>query len=224
MRLLLIEDERKLARALQRTLQNEGYAVDVEHSTTEGYAMAHTQPYDLLIIDRMLPGEFTDGVAMLAALRSNDIHTPALLLTALGEVQHKIDGLDAGADDYLAKPFATDELLARIRALLRRPHTQTTTVLSAGKLSLDTATRAVTFAGTPITLTVKEYALLQYLLRAEGRVVSKEQIMQHVWDFDADILPNTVEAYIKALRKKIDTKFKVTYIKTVRGVGYKLEA
>lgn len=224
MRLLLIEDERKLARALQRTLQNEGYAVDVEHSTTEGYAMAHTQPYDLLIIDRMLPGEFTDGVAMLAALRSNDIHTPALLLTALGEVQHKIDGLDAGADDYLAKPFATDELLARIRALLRRPHTQTTTVLSAGKLSLDTATRAVTFAGTPITLTVKEYALLQYLLRAEGRVASKEQIMQHVWDFDADILPNTVEAYIKALRKKIDTKFKVTYIKTVRGVGYKLEA
>lgn len=224
MRVLLIEDEQKLAKALQRTLQNEGYAVDIEYSSTEGYAMAHSQPYDLFIIDRMLPGEFSDGISMLASLRSDNIHTPALMLTALGETQHKIEGLDAGADDYLVKPFATDELLARIRALLRRPHTQTSTVLSTGELSLDTATRTVTFAGTPITLTVKEYALLQYLLRAEGRVVSKEQIMQHVWDFDADILPNTVEAYIKALRKKIDTKFKVAYIKTVRGVGYKLEA
>lgn len=224
MRVLLIEDEQKLAKALQRTLQNEGYAVDIEYSSTEGYAMAHSQPYDLFIIDRMLPGEFSDGISMLASLRSDNIHTPALILTALGETQHKIEGLDAGADDYLVKPFATDELLARIRALLRRPHTQTSTVLSTGELSLDTATRTVTFAGTPITLTVKEYALLQYLLRAEGRVVSKEQIMQHVWDFDADILPNTVEAYIKALRKKIDTKFKVAYIKTVRGVGYKLEA
>lgn len=223
MRVLLIEDEQKLAKALQRTLQNEGYAVDIEYSSTEGYAMAHSQPYDLFIIDRMLPGEFSDGISMLASLRSDNIHTPALILTALGETQHKIEGLDAGADDYLVKPFATDELLARIRALLRRPHTQTSTVLSTGELSLDTATRTVTFAGTPITLTVKEYALLQYLLRAEGRVVSKEQIMQHVWDFDADILPNTVEAYIKALRKKIDTKFKVAYIKTVRGVGYKLE-
>lgn len=224
MRVLLIEDEQKLAKSLQRTLQNEGYAVDIEYSSTEGYAMAHSQPYDLFIIDRMLPGEFSDGISMLASLRSDNIHTPALILTALGETQHKIEGLDAGADDYLVKPFATDELLARIRALLRRPHTQTSTVLSTGELSLDTATRTVTFAGTPITLTVKEYALLQYLLRAEGRVVSKEQIMQHIWDFDADILPNTVEAYIKALRKKIDTKFKVAYIKTVRGVGYKLEA
>lgn len=224
MRLLLVEDERKLARALARTLRSEGYAVDVVHDSTEGFAMASTQPYDILLVDRMLPGDYPDGAAMIAALRHDDITTPALMLTALGDTSHKVSGLDAGADDYLAKPFATDELLARLRALLRRPTHATATTLTAGKLTLQPDDHRATFDGEPLQLTTKEYALLHYLLRAEGRVVSKEQIIEHVWDFDADILPNTVEAYIKALRKKIDLAYGVQYIKTVRGVGYKLEA
>lgn len=225
MRVLLIEDEIKLAKALGKVLTREGYAVDIEHDTDAGYAMASTEPYDALIIDRMLPGdEYADGVALLAALRSENITTPALFLTALGEVRHKTEGLDSGADDYLVKPFAMDELLARMRALVRRPREQKATVLQIGKLSLNTNTREVHFGDTPIDLTVKEVALLEYLLQASGRALSKEQIIAHVWDFDADILPNTVEVYIKYLRNKIDSKFNVTYIKTVRGVGYKIEA
>lgn len=225
MRVLLIEDEIKLAKALGKVLAREGYAVDIEHDTDAGYAMASTEPYDALIIDRMLPGdEYADGVALLAALRSENITTPALFLTALGEVRHKTEGLDSGADDYLVKPFAMDELLARMRALVRRPREQKATVLQIGKLSLNTNTREVHFGDTPIDLTVKEVALLEYLLQADGRALSKEQIIAHVWDFDADILPNTVEVYIKYLRNKIDSKFNVNYIKTVRGVGYKIEA
>lgn len=225
MRVLLIEDEIKLAKALGKVLAREGYAVDIEHDTDAGYAMASTEPYDALIIDRMLPGdEYADGVALLAALRSENITTPALFLTALGEVRHKTEGLDSGADDYLVKPFAMDELLARMRALVRRPREQKATVLQIGKLSLNTNTREVHFGDTPIDLTVKEVALLEYLLQASGRALSKEQIIAHVWDFDADILPNTVEVYIKYLRNKIDSKFNVNYIKTVRGVGYKIEA
>lgn len=225
MRVLLIEDEIKLAKALGKVLTREGYAVDIEHDTDAGYAMASTEPYDALIIDRMLPGdEYADGVALLAALRSENITTPALFLTALGEVRHKTEGLDSGADDYLVKPFAMDELLARMRALVRRPREQKATVLQIGKLSLNTNTREVHFGDTPIDLTVKEVALLEYLLQADGRALSKEQIIAHVWDFDADILPNTVEVYIKYLRNKIDSKFNVNYIKTVRGVGYKIEA
>lgn len=225
MRVLLIEDEIKLAKALGKVLAREGYAVDIEHDTDAGYAMASTEPYDALIIDRMLPGdEYADGVALLAALRSENITTPALFLTALGEVRHKTEGLDSGADDYLVKPFAMDELLARMRALVRRPREQKATVLQIGKLSLNTNTREVHFGDTPIDLTVKEVALLEYLLQAGGRALSKEQIIAHVWDFDADILPNTVEVYIKYLRNKIDSKFNVNYIKTVRGVGYKIEA
>lgn len=225
MRILLIEDEVKLAKALQKVLKSEGYAVDIEHDTDAGYAMASTEPYDVLIIDRMLPGdEYADGVALLKQLRSEHVTTPALFLTALGAIKQRTEGLDSGADDYLVKPFSMDELLARVRALLRRPPAQTTTTLTAGKLSLNTNTREVTFDGTPVDLTVKEIALLEYLLQAHGRTLSKDHIIAHVWNFDADILPNTVEVYIKYLRNKIDSKFNVHYIKTVRGVGYKLEA
>lgn len=225
MRLLLIEDEVKLARALAKVLRSEGYAVDVEHDSDTGYAMASTEPYDGLIIDRMLPGDdFADGVALLKKLRTEDITTPALFLTALGAVKQKTEGLDSGADDYIVKPFAMDELLARVRALLRRPAVQTATILTAGKLSFNTTTREAFFGETPLELTVKESALLEYLLQANGRTVSKDQLIAGVWDFDADILPNTVEVYIKYLRNKIDAKFGVEYIKTVRGIGYKLEA
>lgn len=223
MRILVIEDEVKLARVIGRALESEGHAVDIEHGSDAGYAMASTQPYDALIVDRMLPGDYSDGVALIRALRKEDISTPALILTALGEVSQKTEGLDAGADDYLVKPFAIDELLARVRALLRRPQQQQKTVLQTGKLSLDSTDRTAFFGDDELTLTTKEFALLAYLMQLNGRAASKEQIIDHVWNFDADVLPNTVEVYIRYLRNKIDQRFNVQYIKTIRGVGYKLE-
>ena len=223
MRLLIVEDEVKIARALSKVFTSEGYAVDIEHDSTAGYAMASTEPYDGLIIDRMLPGEYDDGVAMLQALRKAGISTPTLLLTALGETEQKTEGLDAGADDYVTKPFAVDELLARVRALLRRPQQQQSNILKAKSIKLDTINRTASLRNKPLELTVKEFALLEYLMRSAGRVVSKEQIIAHVWNFDADILPNTVEVYIKYLRNKIDKAGGPSIIKTVRGVGYTIE-
>ena len=223
MRLLIVEDEVKIARALSKVFTSEGYAVDIEHDSTAGYAMASTEPYDGLIIDRMLPGEYDDGVAMLQALRKAGISTPALLLTALGETEQKTEGLDAGADEYVTKPFAVDELLARVRALLRRPQQQQSNILKAKSIKLDTINRTASLRNKPLELTVKEFALLEYLMRSAGRVVSKEQIIAHVWNFDADILPNTVEVYIKYLRNKIDKAGGPSIIKTVRGVGYTIE-
>lgn len=223
MRVLVIEDEHKIANALKRALQQEKYAVDVSYDGDDGYAMATTEPYDAMIIDRMLPGEY-DGLAIVRELRSLNIHTPVLLLTALGTVRDKTTGLDTGADDYLVKPFALEELLARVRALIRRPQDQQPSTLSAGNLSIDTTTFEVRRGGTPISLTQKEYALLEYLMRNQSRPLTKEMIISHVWDYDADILPNTVEVYIKYLRNKIDKKPFTPLIHTVRGFGYKLEA
>jgi len=222
MRILVVEDEVKIAQALARALRQQGYAVDIEHDGDAGYAMARTEPYDVLILDRMIPGEY-DGIGLLRQLRTDGIMTPALILTALGSVDQKTEGLDAGADDYLAKPYSIDELLARVRALLRRPTAQQDVILKVGKLSLNTTLHQASYDSTMLELTVKEFALLEYLMRNAGRPLSKEQIISHVWDFDADVLPNTVEVYIKYLRTKIDTRFNVKYIKTVRGVGYKLE-
>lgn len=223
MRVLIIEDEHKIANALKKALRRESYAVDVSYDGDDGYAMATTEPYDVMIIDRMIPGEY-DGLAIVRELRAQGNHTPVLLLTALGSVNDKTTGLDTGADDYLVKPFALEELLARVRALVRRPRAIDATILTVDDLSLDTSTFEVTRAGEPIALTQKEYGLLEYLLRNQGRTVSKEMIINHVWDYDADILPNTVEAYIKYLRKKIDKKPHTPLIHTVRGFGYKLQA
>lgn len=223
MRLLVIEDEKKIAMALKKALQRESYAVDVSHDGDDGYAMASTEPYDAMIIDRMIPGNY-DGLELVRQLRLQNIHTPVLLLTALGSVRDKTTGLDSGADDYLVKPFALDELFARVRALVRRSKAADQTILAAGNLQLNTTTFEVTRGGEPISLTQKEYALLEYLLRNQNRPISKETIIRHVWDYDADILPNTVEAYIKYLRKKIDRKPHAPLIHTVRGFGYKLQA
>lgn len=223
MRVLIVEDEHKIARALKKALEQETYAVDVAFDGDEGYAMATTEPYDVAIIDRMLPGEY-DGIGIVKAMRQAKIHTPVLFLSALGSISERTAGLDAGADDYLVKPFALEELLARVRALLRRPTEQQSAVLEIGDLRLDTITYSVDRAGTPIQLTSKEFALLEYMLRNLGRPLSKEVIISHVWDYDADILPNTVEVYIKYLRNKIDAPFKKPLIHTVRGFGYKLEA
>lgn len=223
MRVLIIEDEHKIARALKKVLEQETYAVDVAYDGDEGYAMATTEPYDVAIIDRMLPGDY-DGLAIVKGMREQKIHTPVLFLSALGSVSERTAGLDAGADDYLVKPFALEELLARVRALLRRPNEQQSSVLTVDDLSLDTINYVVERAGRQIQLTSKEFALLEYLLRNQGRPISKEVIISHVWDYDADILPNTVEVYVKYLRNKIDAPFKKPLIHTVRGFGYKLEA
>jgi DNA-binding response OmpR family regulator len=223
MRILLIEDEHKIARALKKALEQESYAVDVAYDGDDGHAMATTEPYDAAIIDRMLPGDY-DGMAIVKAMRDKKIHTPVLMLTALGSVKNKAEGLDNGADDYLVKPFALEELLARVRALLRRPVEQQSTTLTAGDLSLNTITYEVKRGETPIQLTGKEFALLEYLLRNQNRPLPKELIISHVWDYDADILPNTVEVYIKYLRAKIDQPFKHPVLHTVRGFGYKLQA
>jgi DNA-binding response OmpR family regulator len=223
MRVLIVEDEHKIARALAKALEQETYAVDIAYDGDEGYAMATTEPYDIAIIDRMLPGEY-DGIGIVKAMRNGKVHTPVLFLSALDTVKERTAGLDAGADDYLVKPFALEELLARVRALLRRPTEQQSDILSAGDLTMDTVTYSVQRAGKSIQLTSKEFALLEYMLRNQNRPISKDVIISHVWDYDADVLPNTVEVYVKYLRAKIDVPFKKPLLHTVRGFGYKIEA
>ena len=220
MRLLLVEDEVKLARLVGKALEKERYAVDIVHDGDEGLAMARSEPYDALIIDRMLPGK--TGTEIIKSLRQEGVSTPALLLTALGTTEDKTYGLDIGADDYLVKPFALEELLARVRALLRRPPATEVAVLQIGDLQLDTRSKTATHLTEPIELTAKEYALLEYLMRHPGQTLTKETLIGHVWDFDADILPNNVEAHIKQLRQKIDKPFGTSLIKTVRGFGYRM--
>lgn len=220
MRILIVEDETKIANALSKALSREGYAVDVESNTDDAFQMASFEPYALLIVDRMLPGSHKDGVAMIKALRDKGIATPALVLTALGTTEQKTEGLDAGADDYLSKPFAIEELLARVRALLRRPVNTTGTDITAKGLTLHINERSASYNGKPIELTGKEFALLEFLITSKGKVLSKDQLIDHVWSFDSDILPNNVEAYIKRLREKIDKPFNTQIIKTIRGVGY----
>ena len=215
MRLLIIEDERKIARIIAEALRREHHAVDVTHDGDEGLNMAMSEPYDLLVVDRMLPG--LSGTDIVQNLRGQGKDMPILLLTALGTTEDKTFGLDSGADDYLVKPFAIAELTARVRALLRRPPIQQPDTLQIADLVINQT-------DTSIDLTSKEYALLEYLARHPGQTLSKDTLIAHVWDFDADILPNNVEAYIKQLRKKIDRPFRRPLIHTVRGFGYKLEA
>ena len=222
MRLLVIEDERKIARVITESLKREKYAVDAAYDGEEGFNLADSQPYDLLIVDRMLPG--LEGTEIVKKLRENGKNMPILFLTALSTTEDKTLGLDVGADDYLTKPFAIDELLARVRALLRRPPIQQPDILKIDDLRIDKQQQTVTRAGKIIDLTSKEYALLEYLMLHPNQILSKETLIDHVWDFDADILPNNVEAYIKNLRQKIDKPFKKQLIKTVRGFGYRIES
>ena len=221
MRVLIIEDEHKIANALKRVFQQEHYAVDVCYDGEEGLAMGTNQPYDIMIIDLGLPKK--DGLEVIKELRQQSVHAPVIVLTAKGSTSEKVAGLDAGADDYILKPFAMDEVLARVRALLRRPADQQTTVLEAEDLTLNTTTYEVKRGGKVIPLTSKEFSLLEYLLRNKGRPLSKDEIIGHVWDYDADVLPNTVEVYIRYLRQKIDDPFDKPIIHTARGFGYSVK-
>ena len=221
MRILLIEDDVTICRLLKEGLEDESYAVDVAHDGSEGYRTASADEYDVIILDIMLPE--MNGYEVCRSLRNDGNKTPILMLTARDAERDIVEGLDTGADDYLAKPFSFDVLLARIRALLRRPNEKIEEILQVGDLKLDPSSKKVTRASQEINLTTKEYGVLEYLMRNKGKVLSKEQIISHVWDFDADVLPNNVELFIMFLRRKIDKPFKSKLIHTVSGFGYKLE-
>jgi two-component system, OmpR family, response regulator len=222
MRILVIEDEHKIANSIKKGLEQESYAVDVAYDGNDGYDLATTESYDVIILDLMLPG--MDGVSICKSLREQKIHIPILILTARGELADKVDGLNSGADDYLVKPFAFAELLARVKALARRPKDSLGSVLNVSDLSLNTMTFEVKRGDKNINLSKKEFALLEYLMRHPGKISTKDQIINNVWDYDDDILPNTVEVYIGYLRDKIDRPFKdkQPLIQTVRGFGYKI--
>jgi two-component system, OmpR family, response regulator len=221
MRILVVEDEHKIANSVKKALEHENYAVDVAYDGNEGMDLATTETYDAIVLDWMLP--YHDGVEICKALRKQNIHTPVLMLTARGQLEDKIEGLDTGADDYMVKPFALSELFARIRALLRRPPNMTDNTLQIADLSLNTNTFEVKRNNVNIRLSSKEFALLEYLMRHPNTIITKDQIIQHVWDYNADVLPNSVEVYIKHLRDKIDSPFKTSpLIHTIRGFGYKL--
>lgn len=217
-----MEDEHKIANAIKEGLIQEKYAVDVAYDGQNGFDLASTEEYDLILLDLLLPK--MDGLTVCKQLRQAAIHTPILILTARGLVADKVMGLDSGADDYLTKPFSFEELLARVRALSRRPKYALSNILVVSDLELDCVRYEVSRMGKPIRLSSKEFSLLEYLMRHPGQVLSKEQIINHVWNYEADILPNTIEVYIGYLRQKIDKVFPrlVPLIQTVRGFGYKL--
>lgn len=222
MRILVVEDERKLAGAVQQGLVAEGYDVQVAHTGEDGFYLATTQPADLLVLDVMLPGR--DGLEILSALRQQGVATPVLLLTAKDTVDDRVRGLDAGADDYLVKPFAFPELLARVRALLRRGRTEAETVLRLDDLEMDVARRLVHRDGRPLELTAREFDMLEYLLRHVGHVVSREMLARDVWKATLRGTPidNVIDVHVARLRRKLDDPFGHKLLQTVRGVGFTL--
>lgn len=221
MRVLVVDDEVRLAEGLRRGLEAEGFAVDIAHDGVDGLWLARENEYAAILLDVMLPG--LHGHAVCRTLRDDEIWTPVLMLTAKDAVADEVAGLDVGADDYLAKPFSFAVLLARLRALTRRGAAPRPVVLAAGDLVLDPAAKTVARAGTAIELTAREFAVLEFLMRRAGEVVSKAQILADVWDFAFEGDPNIVEVYIGHLRSKIDRPFGVESIRTVRGAGYRLE-
>ena len=221
-KILLVEDESKIANAVARGLKYEGFEVSIASDGEEALILGKDEEFDCIVLDRMLP--LKEGVEVCKELRESNIKTPIIMLTAKSGVNDKIEGLDAGADDYLAKPFSLDELLARIRALLRRPNVILNEEIKVGDLVLNTTTFEAKRNGKTIILSKKEYDLLEYLMRNANKTISKEKIINHVWDFDSDILPNTVEVYMGYLRNKIDKPFKdKKMLQPVREFRYKIE-
>jgi len=222
MRLLVVEDEKKVASFIKQGLEEEGYAVDVALDGQEGLEMARDPVHDLIILDISLPK--MDGLQLLKKLRQQKVNIPVLLLTVRATIEDKVLGLDAGADDYLTKPFAFQELVARVRALMRRQAEAGPTLLQVADLMLDPARRVVSRGGEKVELTAKEFALLEYLMRNPGRVLTRTMIIEHVWNYDFDTMTNIIDVYVNYLRKKIDSGREPKLIHTVRGVGYVLKA
>lgn len=222
MKILIIEDEHKIANLIKQGLEQERFITDVAYDGTKGYDLASAEYYDLIILDRLLPG--IDGLNICKNLREQGNHTPILMLTAKTQIIDKVEGLNSGADDYLTKPFAFEELLARIKALSRRPVATTAKMYKLRDLSLDMNSFEVIRGGKQISLSSKEFALLEYLMRNQNKTLTKEQIISHVWSYESNILPNTVEVFIGYLRNKIDKPFKDKnpLIHTIRGFGYKI--
>jgi DNA-binding response OmpR family regulator len=220
LRILLVEDNRRLSDSLRMTLQDDGYVVDVAYDGLEGEELAMMAPYDIIILDIMLPQK--DGVSVCKALRNQRVNTPVLMLTARDALEDRVSGLDSGADDYLVKPFEVDELRARMRALLRRESGSKSPLLKVADLEMDPATHAVQRAGQPIELTSKEFALLEYLMRHPNRLVTREMIQEHLWGYDHVLGSNVVDVYIRRLRRKIDDNSQVKLIETMRGAGYRI--
>ncbi len=218
MRILIVEDEKKVAGFIRKGLEEETYAVDVAYDGEEGFHLADMNQYDMIILDLMLPK--MDGLEVLTRLRDKKVSTPILLLTAKDAVEDKVTGLNKGADDYLTKPFAFSELLARIRSLLRRGQAETQTELKVGDLYLDMVSHKVSRNGEEIELTGKEYSLLEYFMRNEGKVLTRTMIAEHVWDYNFDTFTNVIDVYVNHLRKKIDKKYPAKLLHTLRGVGY----
>lgn len=219
MRILVVEDEVKIANSLEKGLRAEGYVVDVAYDGDEAATLVDANAYDLVLLDWMIPGRL-DGKGLIRVWRSEHHQMPILMLTAKAAIGDRVEGLDSGADDYVPKPFSFDELLARVRALLRRPQEHTGTVLESGNLSLDAVSKEVTVEGKSVHLTAKEFQLLEYLLHHKGEVLSKDQLLDHVWADEERVQHNTVETFIANVRKKIGTGD--TIIQTVRGYGYKI--
>jgi len=220
MKILIVEDEHLIANAIKKGLEQEHYTVDLAFDGETGFDLASSGDYDLILLDLMLPK--MDGLEVCRQLREQQIQTPILMLTAKSQIEDKIKGFNSGADDYLTKPFAFEELLARVRALVRRPQKSASEIITVGDLSLNLSTYEVIRQGKNITLSSKEYSLLECLMRHANKILNKDQLIQHVWSYESDILPNTVEVYIRNLRQKIDEPFKTKLIKTIRGFGYKI--
>ena len=221
MRVLVVEDEKKTASFVRKALQAEGFAVDVCHNGEEAISAPGLAPFDAIVLDIMLPGR--DGLSVLRQWRARNLATPVLLLSARGEVNERVEGLNAGADDYLPKPFALVELIARVRALTRRGGEDKSTILRVADLILDTISHKAQRAGREIELTAREYRLLEFLMNSAGRVCGRMMIIEKVWDYDFDPGTNLVDVYIRRLREKIDAEFEPKLLQTVRGIGYALK-
>lgn len=221
MRILFVDDDRRLCNVVKRGLMEEAYAVDVVYDGEEGEYCAEVNSYDLIILDIMMPKK--DGIEVCQEVRAKNINTPILMLTAKNAVEDRVKGLDAGADDYLVKPFAFNELLARVRALLRREGIVKSPELEVGDLVLNTLTREAWRGQEPIELTTKEYVILEYFMRHPNMVVTRTMIEEHAWDYDFDSMSNLIDVYIRRLRRKIDLEEEQSIIQTVRGAGYRLK-
>jgi two-component system OmpR family response regulator len=220
-KVLVIEDEKKIASFVRKGLEAQGFVVEVSYRGDEGYTLATTRPYDVLVLDIMLPGR--DGLSILRNLRDRKIPLPVILLTARNELNERLEGLNLGADDYLAKPFFIEELIARIHAVTRRASGATQSILAIADLTVNLLTREVKRGGVTIGLTPREFSLLEHLLRSPGRVLTRVQICEQVWNYDFDPGTNLVEVYVQRLRKKVDGNAAVKLIETIRGVGYRIK-